>query len=325
MSAFPRGSMTAGDISRLLAVHIEQLVPQLFPNGYREGHEWRVGSPRGESGDSLGVHLTGAKAGIWHDFATGEGGDALTLIAAVLFLSTTVAMDWSCRWLGLADGDVTLPKPPAPVPLTPEPPSDRWRYPWKAARPIRGTLAETYLRARGLEFDDPTGRVLRFAARRARKNPADELEYRPALLALLSDLHTGEPCGLVNVYLEADGHDRLRDSKGKTTTSRAGGAVVLLSDFDEPTMGLTICEGVETGISLFMDEEMRPVWACGGAGMLTKFPVLGGIECLTIAADAGSPGQMAATEVAQRWRQAGREILVITPSVDDWAAREALS
>ena len=41
---------------------------------------------------------------------------------------------------------------------------DHWRRPWQAARSIAGTLAETYLAARGLAFDDdPKGRVLRFA------------------------------------------------------------------------------------------------------------------------------------------------------------------
>ena len=160
--------------------------------------------------------------------------------------------------------------------------------------------------------------MLRFASRRPRKSPADELEHHPALLCALSDARTGEQCGIINIYLTADGSDRLRDNKGKTVTGRAGGAVVMLSDFDEPTMGLVLCEGVETGIALFQ-REVRPVWACGAAGTLPKFPLLGGIEALTIAADADAAGQRAADELAKRWREAGREVRIVPPEAGDWA------
>jgi hypothetical protein len=180
-------------------------------------------------------------------------------------------------------------------------------------------LAETYLAGRGLHFDDPEGRVLRIAARRARKNPAGELEHHAALLALLRDVRTGEACGIINVYLQPDGRDRLRDAKGKTVTGRAKDAAVMLSDFDELTMGLVIAEGVETGLALLMDD-LAPVWALGGAGNVAAFSVLGGIEALTIAADTGPAGQRAANAVAARWQAAGREITIITPRRDDWAA-----
>jgi hypothetical protein len=76
---------------------------------------------------------------------------------------------------------------------------------------------------------------------------------------------------------------------------------------------------VETCIALLMDD-LAPAWALCGAGNLGKFPVLGGIEALTIAADTGAAGQTAAREAAARWRKAGREIRTITPPDDDWAA-----
>lgn len=85
-------------------------------------------------------------------------------------------------------------------------------------------------------------------------------------------------------------------------------------------MGLTLCEGVETGLAIHM-VELRPVWSCGGAGTLATFPVLGGIECLTVAADADDAGQRAAEAVAERWRQAGREVRTVTPPAGDWGDR----
>ena len=66
--------------------------------------------------------------------------------------------------------------------------------------------------------------------------------------------------------------------------------------------------------------DLAPVWCCGGAGVLSHFPLLGGIEALTIAADQGKPGQKAAAAVAERWRAAGREVSIITPrEAGDWA------
>ena len=89
-------------------------------------------------------------------------------------------------------------------------------------------------------------------------------------------LHTGEQVGILNIYLRPGGSDRVRDRKGKTVTGRAKSAAVMLAPFDEPTYGLTICEGPETGIALLM-AGLSPVWACGGAGLLRWLPVLGGL------------------------------------------------
>jgi putative DNA primase/helicase len=65
--------------------------------------------------------------------------------------------------------------------------------------------------------------------------------------------------------------------------------------------------------------DLTPVWALGGAGNLSSFPVLSGIEALTVTADADEPGQRAAVAVADRWRRAGREAVIISPPVGDWA------
>lgn len=81
----------ASEISRMLAGQIRTLAPELLPNGRRDGHEWRVGSLAGERGQSLGIHLTGSRAGVWCDFASGERGDALGLVAAVLFAGDIAA------------------------------------------------------------------------------------------------------------------------------------------------------------------------------------------------------------------------------------------
>jgi DNA primase len=260
--------------------------------------------------------------GFFDCFGCGANGDVFVWLNRARHMSLPEAVAYLDGKTEGRDGDPVWPSRHAEQ-LRAEPPSDpdRWLYPWQRALPIAGTIAELYLAGRGLRFADPEGRVLRFVARRACKGPEGELdEHRPAMLAALSDVRTGEQCGIVNVYLKPNGSDRLRDKKGKTVTGRAKGAAVMLSDFDEPTGGLVICEGAETGIALLM-ADLAPVWACGGSTFLASFPLIGGIEALTIAADADAnkAGQRAAAAVATRWREAGRETAIIAPPAGDWA------
>jgi hypothetical protein len=311
--------VAASDVAQLLADQIESLVLDLLPCGYREGNEWRCGSIAGELGHSLGVHLRGDKRGVWADFNNLEhSGDPLDLVRCVLGLTTGQALNWARQWLGIDHGVADLPWRQPSKTTNPDDPK-RWQKPWRQARPIYRTLAATYFSARGLSFSDPDSRVLRFHPERCRKNLSDQLEVHPALLAALCDVRTGEQCGIINIFLQPDGRDRIRDRKGKTVTGRALGAAVMLSPFDAPTIGLAICEGVETGIKVLIDG-LAPLWALGGAGNLGTFPVLGGIDCLTICADTDQAGQDNAARTATRWRQAGRQTLIATPPADDWAA-----
>ena len=57
----------------------------------------------------------------------------------------------------------------------------------------------------------------------------------------------------------------------------------------------------------------RPIWSTGSMSILSKFPVLSGIEALTVFADndANGAGERAANELAARWLEAGREARVI--------------
>jgi len=104
---------TAKQVSELLAKNIEAVVMHLLPNGKRSGSEWRAGSKDGDAGQSLGVHLTGAKAGVWCDFATGESGDTLDLWALVRGFALKEALRDAGQWLGLNPPSLTPNSPGA--------------------------------------------------------------------------------------------------------------------------------------------------------------------------------------------------------------------
>jgi twinkle protein len=93
----------ASDISRLLGTQAEAVVRELLPQGKRAGHEWKCGSLSGEPGDSLGVHLTGDKAGVWSDFSTGDKGDFIGLWMAVRNVSLQDACRDALGFLGISD------------------------------------------------------------------------------------------------------------------------------------------------------------------------------------------------------------------------------
>jgi len=96
--------MMAKEIARNLSQRAEDVARYLLPHGKRVGNEWRVGSISGEPGQSLGVHLTGEKAGLWCDFANGNdhSGDLLDLWAKSRNLKISEAIKEATRYLGIS-------------------------------------------------------------------------------------------------------------------------------------------------------------------------------------------------------------------------------
>ena len=94
--------MMAKEISRQLAQRAEDIARYLLPNGKKVGNEWRAGSINGEAGKSLGVHLIDEKAGIWCDFASGNGGDLLDLWTLSRNLKISEAIKEATHYLGMS-------------------------------------------------------------------------------------------------------------------------------------------------------------------------------------------------------------------------------
>lgn len=74
------------EIRTELLARLESVLCALLPAGKKRRGKFLIGDLLGSPGDSLEVVLEGAKAGLWTDRATGDGGDIFNLIAAHLGL-----------------------------------------------------------------------------------------------------------------------------------------------------------------------------------------------------------------------------------------------
>jgi len=130
-----------------------------------------------------------------------------------------------------------------------------------------------------------------------------------AMLALMTNAVTGEPTGVHRTYLDPH-HRRI-----KRMMLGPKGIVRLWPD-EAVTMGLAIGEGIESTLAGAILTDRLPAWAALDAGQLAGFPVLAGIECLTIFADhdVSRTGQDAADLCAARWAAAGVQVDLLTPN-----------
>ena len=104
--------MSAQEIAKELASIAPSVAQHLLPNGKRDGKEWKVGSVFGEAGCSMGVCISGEKAGVWTDFATGEGGDLLNLWVVTRGLSMKDAIQEAKQFLGIREHEVNFVSQP---------------------------------------------------------------------------------------------------------------------------------------------------------------------------------------------------------------------
>lgn len=287
----------AADLAARLAHDLERLCAPLGPPSHRGPREWRWGKK-----GALAVTTAGPHRGRWRDWESGQHGDALDLLARVQGIGRAVdAMREARRWLGEPAADP--PPRPAPAPARDASQEERRRIAaalriWEEAAPAAGSAVETYLAVRAAPLGDAAD--LRFHPR----CPIGA-ERRPAMVALLRDIRTTEPCGIHRTFLRPDGSGKAGLPDGdKRILGRARGACVKPVPDEDVTQGLGIAEGIETALAV-MATGWRPVWACLSAGNLGAFPVLAGIEHLTIFADNDAAGLREAERCAERWADEG--------------------
>lgn len=178
-----------------------------------------------------------------------------------------------------------------------------------------GTPVETYFAERRLPLD-----LLReMAIVTIRFHPAcpfQDIGRHPAMICRYSPIEydldpEAPPSAIHRTALRDDGSWHLGE-RAKQMLGPVGSHAIKLSPDSDVCEGLGICEGVETGLKVIAGG-FRPVWALGSAGGIERFPVLGGVQALTIFADHDQAGLSAAQACAERWSEAGREVFIRWP------------
>ena len=294
-----------------LAREAEAVCRHYLPHGRREGRYWRIGDVHNTPGRSLYVRLHGAGAGRWADGATGDHGDLLDLIGlnqgldrlgdaleeARSFLSLPRIVDASRRW-----------EPRSPV-GSPE----AARRLFARSRPIAGTLAEAYLRNRGIPEIRNAG-FLRFQPRCWYRTDAERLAVGPALVAAVTD-REGRITGVQRTWLDRSGRGKAAMAAPRRALGYLLGNGVRFGVAHDV---LAAGEGIETMLALRTALPALPMVAALSAGHLAALRFPPPLRRLYIARDNDAAGHRAAERLERRAEATGIEARILTPLFGDF-------
>ena len=302
----------AASLAGALGERAEAVCRRYLPAGRRQGRYWVAGDVHGAKGRSLFVRLRPPGVpGKWTDAATGEHGDLLDLLRAQCGTGALrPALDEARAFLAL----------PAPA-LAREGGEEetlaervaRARRLWAACRPLAGTHAESYLRARAIAR-------LRFPALRfhPRLHYRDEAGFRrfPALVAAVTE-PGGYVTGVHRTWLDPHRPAKAPVAAPRKTMGRIYGLAVR---FGRPSGGasLLVGEGLETVLSLLTAVPALAGAAALAAGSLGAFSLPPGVSRLLIARDGDAEGEAAAERLAMRCAEAGIDATVLVPEGGDF-------
>ena len=322
-----------GEVVRGLAARAPELAAIVFPEGHRERDEYYVGSLYGEPGRSLAVHLTGSKAGVWCDFATGEAGDALDLVAEAHFAGDKKqAFRWAVSWLGLDGRDPgafrktrrALERPAYTDAPDREAEGKRRAAMalWLEASPeLRHSEVDHYLRGRGIDLARLNRAPRAIRCHRGLRNPENDVLY-PAMVTAITG-PDGQIAGIHRTWLQRQPDGRVlkapldypkrtlgpykssairlgRGAGGKSLKKAAAGSSAVL------------CEGIEDGLSIALACPELRVLAAISLYNLRNVALPPEIEEVVIYADNDpAPKEQAALERAiQTFVNQGRRVRV---------------
>lgn len=310
-------SSHAADLSRRLARNAEAVCRHYLSNGHREGHYWLVGDVANTQGRSLFVRLSGpdhgkGAAGKWTDAATGEHGDLLDLIALNRGLDRLRdAFDEARTFLSLPTDASGRRQDNLPGPRG-SPDSARRLY--AMSKPIAGTLAQEYLRRRGI-VTVPAGDPLRFHPRCYYRPGVDSpTETWPALIAAVTDLG-GRITGAHRTWLDRSGHGKAPiDSPRRAMGHLLGHGVRFGVARDVMAAG----EGIETMLSLRCMLPALPMVAALSANHLAALLFPPTLRRLYVARDRDPAGDAALSSLRDRAEASGIELLGLSPRFGDF-------
>ncbi|MCA1439379.1 toprim domain-containing protein [Ensifer sp. IC4062] len=323
--------LSASQLADRLARDAEAVCRHYLSAGHRAGNYWIVGDVANSKGRSLYVHLTGPRRGRWTDAATGQYGNLLDLVRETCgLLDFREVADEARRFLSLPRPDLAQTDPAlsrrgdAPHdPPVDRPASERARRLFRMTQPLAGTLADTYLRQRG---------ILRACVHPAlRFHPS--CYYRdlvigrttsyPALIAAVTDAF-GAITGVHRTYLGSSGPDPDGVGKAKVEDPRRalggllGNAVRFRFPVHGPVPVIAAGEGLESTLSLAQVIPGMAMVAALTANHLAAFRLPAGCARLYIAADADAAGRHGIEGLSRRAQALGILPLVLAPELGDF-------
>jgi hypothetical protein len=184
--------------------------------------------------------------------------------------------------------------------------------------PLADTIAETYLRTRGIAIT-PDLRALRFHPRcfyriTDEATGKDRYEVWPALLATVTDLG-GKVTGVHRTWLDPSGRDKAPVSSPRRALGDLAGHGVRFGTAEDI---MAAGEGLETVLSVRTVLPAMPMAAALSANHLAVFRPPPTLRRLYVAHDNDPAGQRAAQQLSRRAQGAGIEALMLTPSLKDF-------
>ncbi len=315
---------SAANLAHRLGRQAEAVCRTYLSNGRREGRYWMVGDVRNTPGRSMFVRLTGPEsgkgaAGKWTDAATGEHGDLLDVVREALGLPDfkDVAEE-ARRFLSLPHPEplpAALKRKTAPAPKG-SPAAARRLF--AMAQPISGTLAETYLRNRGVAALHETS-ALRFHPRcYYRPDEHGPTETWPAMIAAVTDLDGGLT-GAHRTWLDPRGFSAATLGKAPIDTPRRAMGDLLGHAVRFGVAGEVMAagEGIETMLSLRSILPTMGMTAALSAAHLAALILPDTLRRLYIVHDDDPAGDRARNRLTEQADAAGIEALTLSPVLDD--------
>ena len=310
---------SASELANRLARDPEAVCRHYLSAGSRAGNYWIVGDTANSKGKSLYVHLSGPRAGRWADGATAEFGDLLDLVRETCGLvDFRDVADEARRFLSVPQPDLATSRRGD---ARAEPPierlaDERAQRLFRITQPLAGTLADSYLRQRGIPRASLHPALRYHPSCYYRDLVTGRSNSFPALIAAVTD-HSGTITGVHRSWLDpcGDGKAKIEDPR-RALGRLLGNAVRFNFPGNRPVPVMAAGEGLESILSLVHVMPALPLVAALTVNHLAAFRLPNGCERLYIAADADAAGRHGIERLSRRAQ--GILPLVLAPDLGDF-------
>jgi hypothetical protein len=313
--------LSASQLADRLARDAEAVCRYYLSAGRRAGNYWIVGNVANSKGKSLYVHLSGPRKGRWTDAATAQYGDMLDLVRETCgLIDFRDVADEARRFLNEPQSrPVSSQRADTPDSQPAEPlAAERARRLFRMTQPLSHTLADSYLRQRGI-LRASLHPLLRYhPSCYYRDLVRGGTSSYPALIAAVTD-RGGAITGVHRTWLDPDGAGKARvDDPRRALGSLLGNAVRFHFPVHGPVPVMVAGEGLESMLSLSHVMAAMPMVSALTANHLAAFRPPAECRRLYVAADADAAGRHGIEGLSRRVETLGILPLVLTPELGDF-------